>query len=427
MKHNYMIIDPESLVWRNYECRMMTANTMEGVLHFQLRQVDDEVRFFYEITSKQPLSRLLESRSIRTEELRCLILGIAAVLDRMEGYLLREGSILLEPEYIYMEPESFRIWLCLVPGLERDFPEDYGKLLEYLLGKVDHQDKDSVVLAYGLYQETRKDNYGMEDILRLLYSGETRNLQEETRQRQEVRTEEKGIDIRIKEEPEPVNPWFENQKEEERSFEKKPSLLDRIRGWWNHRFCNHKSSVKTQERGNAEFAERPERHLHDRPERQLHDRPGRQLQEKAGRHFQETADEVQMPWEMMFREDDPEELPVINQTIGQNTVLLTDLSNASGERPHRLRALTGGMDDIELPYYPFVIGKQQNLADYIISKEAVSRLHLRIDCKDNHYYVQDLNSTNGTSVRGNLLDNNGTTELWEGDEVSIAGYRYRFE
>lgn len=48
-------------------------------------------------------------------------------------------------------------------------------MLEYLLGKVDHQDKDGVVLAYGLFQESRRENYGMRDILRLLERGGQNN------------------------------------------------------------------------------------------------------------------------------------------------------------------------------------------------------------------------------------------------------------
>ena len=34
-------------------------------------------------------------------------------------------------------------------------------------GKVNHQDKECVVMAYGLYQESLKENYGMGDLLRL--------------------------------------------------------------------------------------------------------------------------------------------------------------------------------------------------------------------------------------------------------------------
>ena len=44
----------------------------------------------------------------------------------------------------------------------------------------------------------------------------------------------------------------------------------------------------------------------------------------------------------------------------------------------------------------------------MLNRETVSRLHLRIDQKDGHYYVQDLNSTNGTMVDGRMLENNET-------------------
>ena len=167
-KHNYLIIDTTELLWQGYECHMMAQNQIDGILRFQIRQMDDGVRFYYEITSKQPLARILENRSIQTEEIWKLMIGIFGVLERMEAFLLSESSILLEPEYLYVNSDTFRVWLCLIPGLKRKFPEDFSRFLEYLLEKVDHQDKESVVLAYSLYQETRKENYGMEDVMRLL-------------------------------------------------------------------------------------------------------------------------------------------------------------------------------------------------------------------------------------------------------------------
>lgn len=175
MKHNYLILDSEDLEWDGYECRMLVANSIEGILRFQLRQIDEKIYFYYEITSKQPLARVLEGRTIRVGELRSFIIGIAQIVDRMEKYLLKESSVMLTPEYLYIEPENFRVWFCLIPGIQRNFPEDYSKLLEYLLGKVDHQDKDSVVLAYALYQETRKADYGMNDILRILQTLDIRS------------------------------------------------------------------------------------------------------------------------------------------------------------------------------------------------------------------------------------------------------------
>ena len=81
-------------MWQGYESQMLSRNTIEGVLKFQIRQMDNGVRFYYEITSRQPLSRVLENRNIQAEEIRRLVVGIFGVLERVERYLLREGSIL---------------------------------------------------------------------------------------------------------------------------------------------------------------------------------------------------------------------------------------------------------------------------------------------------------------------------------------------
>lgn len=397
MKHNYLIIDPESLIWRNYECRMLASNTIEGVLHFQIRQVDDEIRFYYEITSRQPLERMLENQSLQVRELRSLIFGISRVLDRMEQYLLREGSVLLEPDYIYVEPETFRVWLCLVPGLERDFRKDYGTLLEYLLGKADHQDKDSVVLAYGLYQESRRDNYGMEDILRLLRAGQedAGAEQDETEACEEQRHEPEAW----KEEPwkqsgQEVIPGEKNTKNTGDKRDKKGTgLWSRLRKWWSRRI------------------------------------------EKS------EPDIVQVPWEMMFHEaaSEEKEKPAKNTVVrteemlckdvqpGQDTVLLADLGGEKRTGLCRLDALDGGLENIVISYYPFIIGKQENLVDYMLDSDTVSRLHMRIDRQGEQYFVQDLNSTNGTTVAGHLLENNESVEIHHGDEICIARCRFRFE
>ena len=140
---------------------------------------------------------------------------------------------------------------------------------------------------------------------------------------------------------------------------------------------------------------------------------------------------MQMPWDTMFvSETSPDYGTPLSVHLPQQssgTVLLNPESRESGSVARRLTALDAGETDIVILYYPFIIGKQENLADYILDRETVSRLHLRIDQKDGRYYVQDLNSTNGTMVDGRMLENNETAEIWEGVEVNIAGVRYRFE
>ena len=434
MKHNYMIVEPKESDWCSYECRMLEVNAVEGILEFKLNQTDGQPRFYYEISSKQPLARLLENQKLREVQLCRLILSLIQVLDRMERYLLPEGSILLDPEYVYIEPETFSVWLCLIPGRKALFSEDFGKLLEYLLGKVDHQDKDGVVLAYGLFQESRRENYGMRDILRLLERGGQNN--EECRLE---KPDEKRILKRSEEQSETGTAAAEGV----------PSV--REEGSQGER--NYLGSRKTQ--NSREKLERAKsktmfwglweaiRELWGKLI-QLREVPGRK------RQAEQEKSPVQVSWENMFGSEEYEdskddedsegilkenrqktEIPAFDGTKepeeGRDTVLLTDLGTEESKNLHRLCSLDGESEDIVLSYYPFIIGKQENLVDYILQKETVSRLHLKIEQIEEEYFIQDLNSTNGTSVAGRMLENNEAARLHPGDEVCIARYRYRFE
>ncbi|WP_125141441.1 DUF6382 domain-containing protein [Clostridium transplantifaecale] len=167
VNHNYMILDAPGQ-GGGYECRMLAANTIKGLLKFRVRQYEEKREFYYEITSKQPLKRLLEQRKISGGELRSLLLGISAVTVKIEEFLLKEEQLLLDPDFIYIDPDSFAVYLCLLPGYSCNFPEVLSGLLQYLLEKINHQDREGVVMAYNLYQESLRENYGMANLLRHL-------------------------------------------------------------------------------------------------------------------------------------------------------------------------------------------------------------------------------------------------------------------
>ncbi len=187
MNHNYMIIEaPEEET--DYAVQMLSANAIEGLLKFRVRQTEEAREYYYEITSRQPLKRVLEKRTLSGQELRSILLSVLAVLKRVEEYLLKEEQLLLDPEYLYLEPDRFTVELCLVPGHREETPRALSKLLGYLLERADHQDREAVVLAYNLYQISLRENYGTADLLRQL-SGEDRIFSTEERNGDERRLE----------------------------------------------------------------------------------------------------------------------------------------------------------------------------------------------------------------------------------------------
>ncbi len=60
-----------------------------------------------------------------------------------------------------------------------------------------------------------------------------------------------------------------------------------------------------------------------------------------------------------------------------------------------------------------------------IEDRYASGIHARIYSRGANYYVEDMNSTNGTLLNGERL--NGEAELKDLDELRIGGSEFRFE
>lgn len=413
MNHNYLMIEQEQQE-SSYEARMLVNNAIEGLLKFRIKKVDHHCYFCYEITSRQPLSRLLESKSLGAEELRRLIITMARTLNRMEEYLLSEEQVLVQPEYIYVEPELFQVEFCLIPGRCGDFPREVCRLLEYLLGKVDYQDKDCVVLAYGLYRESLKENYGMEDLLRFLGGGAVQ--------------EPGGNRLKVP-----------DGKEYGESGGQEPGKSGGKRLGGQE---SGESGGKRLEEGNGVAEGKVE------SEKAQKHSWAQRIRRWIGSWFEggEPQKDEAQPWQMVFPdEEDSAEAEAVQADLAdppvqkrkdawktegemKEEILGTVLLTQRKEQPpvRRLMSMEPDEPDICIAYYPFLIGKQESLVDYVLNKDTVSRLHLRLDEEEGSYWATDLNSTNGTMVAGQLLDNNQKVPIEIGDEVIIAGIRFHF-
>lgn len=70
------------------------------------------------------------------------------------------------------------------------------------------------------------------------------------------------------------------------------------------------------------------------------------------------------------------------------------------------------------------IGRSSD-ADIRIEDRYASAVHARLYSRGASYYVEDMNSTNGTFLNGGLLD--GEAELSDLDEIRIGDTEFRFE
>jgi hypothetical protein len=82
-------------------------------------------------------------------------------------------------------------------------------------------------------------------------------------------------------------------------------------------------------------------------------------------------------------------------------------------------------EDIRLEGELSTIGKGDGV-DADIRKDTISHLHARIHCEGGEYYIEDLNSTNGTYVNDNLLCYKEKRMLKSNDVIRFADVKYRF-
>lgn len=66
------------------------------------------------------------------------------------------------------------------------------------------------------------------------------------------------------------------------------------------------------------------------------------------------------------------------------------------------------------------LGKKKGEADVVLEDASISRLHARIVKEEDKYYIEDLNSTNGTYKNGLQLQPYEKRELDEGDEIRLG-------
>ena len=86
----------------DYRIPMLSNNNVNGLLPTKVHYENGQVDFYYEISSKQSLDRIVEKISMDYTRLKRLIKDVKKVLQELELYLLPEDGLLLRPEYIFM-------------------------------------------------------------------------------------------------------------------------------------------------------------------------------------------------------------------------------------------------------------------------------------------------------------------------------------
>lgn len=187
LNHTYMILELPDLYEEDYQMKMLQANRIEGILPLTGQGIDERSQYFYEISEKTSFKSIYEKKELKKEELESFLTQFLAVLSQIQRYLLDMNRILLEPEYIFVSDEKY--YFCYLPTQEAELCQEFHRLTEYFVSKINHKDPQGILLAYGLHKETMEDNYNLEKIIDRL-----RQPEEESKPEPEETYEDDWID-----------------------------------------------------------------------------------------------------------------------------------------------------------------------------------------------------------------------------------------
>lgn len=384
---SHMIIDGENQML-NWEHCMMQYNTIDGILFAECVCENGITSLWYNITGKQALDVVLESAKLNYELLYRIINGIFHAAEKLVQFLLQTDALFLSPESIFFDRSTGEVWFCYYPGNEQLLTDAFSILTEYLLTRVDRKDEDAVTLVYSLYEQTREDNFSFYQLQKemktpypkeeIIYDSiQSKELGDRDLERCSA-TERETVEENLL------------TRESTATFLNKELILSKIKQFF--RFPDKKTFMQNS---------------------QLTFLCG--IKEKI--YLKKSKRNDLLTEEFVF-EPEKESVPAAHPTV-----LLSDLSKKqSGILKYEGK---NGHKDMVISTVPFLIGSDSSCEGYLPSA-AVSRKHAKITRQEDIYFIEDLNSSNGTYVAGELINCRVRMSLHRGDVIIFADEKFIF-
>lgn len=366
--------------WDPFEEECLQKGRIEGFLPIRVTRENGRTVCWYDITGRQALDRMFEVGKMEYTQLVQLLGGLCDVMLRAESYLLRPENILLKPECIFGEYAKEGFAFCYSVHEDADMQEEFAHLMEYLITQVDHKDERAVRIAYRIFEEVKNPPYSLFEIRESL-TAQAGCMEERAEEEVFISVQERHPAVEMKEEQSIAPAQTKTAVHSKTEKKLKQTLKDRL------------------QRALRQFARRTFPDYF-------------RLQERKKDRNREKENQT-----IVF---EPEEEEIKR---GRPTVLLS-------ERVEQIRGILKyegehHLPDLKLDTFPYIVGSAAE-CNGCVESDTVSRIHARFTKVEDIYFVEDLNSANGTKIGGRELDYKGKASLQKNEIIEFADEKFRF-
>ncbi len=376
---------------KKYQYCILNRGGVRGLLPCSLRYINGLSYLYYDISSKQNVAQLYGKKSIGRQWLKDFVWGIKQIRQELERFLLDCRNVVWYPEQIFQDLENNQFYFLYIPYYEG--AGGFDKFLDFLLEHIDYSDDTLVECVYHMYEQYEKGGetylYGKmtEDIKRL--ESPAANIEREPADaRQDKITEAEMA------EDGPTGRGV--------AAGEKNRNVRALSSWG-------KEGGKKETVGTCKEEKEEKRSLRSIFE-------GRKKREKVQK-------------EDYYREFEKDTVySVAEDTAYDEKYGQTMYMEISDDEKGRIRSiyLPDGSLLANLDKKLVTIGKMKDEADIVLEDSSMSRLHARITKEGDDYYLEDVNSTNGTFRNGLRLQPYEKKRLEVGDDIRCGRVLFLF-
>lgn len=144
---------------QSYPLQMCLRNTIEGLLVCQTQKTDGHLAICWDVTSRHSLAQVTEDGQIPPSVLQRILQAILKTLDGMERFLIPCEYLVLDPELLFLAPETGEVRFICDFEDRQSFSKTLLTLGEYVLEHMDHRDERAMCLGYGLYRLAVEESF----------------------------------------------------------------------------------------------------------------------------------------------------------------------------------------------------------------------------------------------------------------------------
>jgi hypothetical protein len=411
--HSYLVMAEAEYSYAVYEWEMLQNNEIRGLIPFRPISENGQEKYWYDITGLQAMETVLQNGMVRADLVKRMICSLADLKLMLENYMLEEGAVCFRPELIFFDRRSKEMRFCLIPGYQNENTEGMRPMLELLLNHLDHSDKIGMRMAYRLYELCADGSCGREELLGCIQAGDAAaegwigRTTAHPGYAEAIEQTEKPKDIKnVKQVEKYKNDLYQTGCKER----------EQISSVYGEDRDSKHSGTQSRKSGNG-ITERIHRMKQrkfgetEKTEKKRNRKEGRSRFSSEGKSadygaglagglfgsaygvYEASAEGYTGEFSMTEEAPLPEESVTELVQQPEHTGEVRLIYRGNGEEP-----------DLCVDHFPYLIGKRTGGADGILQAETVSRVHARILLDpEQGLCVQDMNSTNGTRLNGDLI------------------------